>query len=265
MKNLIKIIFIVTSIICFSDKAFSNPENQKEIKDPFENYNRKVYEFNTAFEKKILMPMAKTYNKITPKPLNKALLNFVNNINEPITFVHDVLQGEGERAAETFYRFMVNSVIGVFGIFDVAGKMGVKKHYEDFGQTLGVWGMESGSFIMLPFMGPSSTRDTFGKVIDFFINPLYLFLDYQEDENNIESWVSYTLVFTDIFIRYADKVELIESLQETSIDPYSNMKNIYFENRKLKIGNKEKSGLSLNSNKEEENNYDFEFNFDNIE
>ena len=134
-------------IICI----LSVPIIGEEIADPIENLNRDIFIFNEKLDEKILKPAAVTYRKITPQFARNGVTNFFNNLEEIDTSINQVLQGEIKYALNDATRFVVNSTIGLFGLIDVASKMGLERHEEDFGQTLGVWGVDAGPYIMLPF------------------------------------------------------------------------------------------------------------------
>ncbi len=138
--------------------------------DPLEPMNRAIFGFNEVVDKTVLKPVAKTYKYITPDPVEVGVSNFFNNIGEINTIINDIFQFKFKQAGFDFTRFVINSTIGVFGIFDVATDLGLKRNKEDFGQTLGYWGIESGPYLVLPFLGPSSLRDAPGTFVDYQTN-----------------------------------------------------------------------------------------------
>jgi len=142
--------------------------------DPWRGFNYKVFQFNEFFDKNILKPIAKGYKKVTPKIVNKGIVNFFSNLSEPRTFVNDLLQAKPKEAIVDFGRFGVNSTLGILGLFDVATKFNWHKNNEDLGQTLGKWGVPSGPFIVLPFLGPSTVRDSLSALPESYsdLNPL---------------------------------------------------------------------------------------------
>ncbi len=142
------------------------------VYDPFENLNRNVYGFNESVDKAVIGPAAQAYNENVPKPARNGLSNFLSNANAPVVFVNDILQAKPQRAAETLSRFIINSTVGLGGLFDVAGKSELEGHSEDFGQTLGYWGVPMGPYVVAPFLGPSNLRDTVGTVVDTAFDPL---------------------------------------------------------------------------------------------
>jgi len=142
-------------------------------RDPFAGINRAVFEFNEYFDNLLLRPLAVTYANKVPAPLRVGVGNFFSNIDDINTMANNLLQGKVDRAVSDCGRILINSILGIGGLFDVASEFGLEKHQEDFGQTLGVWGIEPGPYIVLPIFGASSARDTFGFVIDSFVNPVY--------------------------------------------------------------------------------------------
>lgn len=136
--------------------------------DPFEGMNRATYAFNDVVDENLFKPVAKGYQKVTPDFFRAGVTNLFTNIGDVATALNNLLQGKGGNAASDAGRFFVNSTLGVLGLFDVATPMGLEKHDEDFGQTLGKWGINSGPFLMLPLMGPSTLRDSAGRAVDSF-------------------------------------------------------------------------------------------------
>lgn len=142
-----------------------------ESGDPHENLNRKFYAFNDTLDKKILEPVAKTYVDITPDPLRNGITNFFDNVGSIDTITNDLLQGKIGQFFKDTGRFVVNSTVGIGGLFDAATKMGLAQHGEDLGQTFGVWGAGEGAYLTLPFLGPSSYRDLGAPVMGMLLNP----------------------------------------------------------------------------------------------
>lgn len=140
--------------------------------DPWEGFNRNLFGVHQAVDGAVLEPVARGYRAITPRPLRTGVLNFLRNLKSPVVFANDVLQGEVGRAGNTAGRFAINTTIGIAGIFDPATSMGLERHDEDFGQTLAVWGVPAGPYIFVPLLGPTTVRDTAGRVIDSAFDPL---------------------------------------------------------------------------------------------
>jgi phospholipid-binding lipoprotein MlaA len=212
----------------------STGESGGEVNDPFEPFNRKVFAFNEAADKAVIGPVTDVYVAATPKIARDGVSNVLGNLNSPVIFANDVLQGEPERAAETFYRFLVNSTVGVLGVFDPAGYFGVEKHSEDFGQTLAVWGVGEGPYIVLPLMGPSNLRDTTGFGVDAVIDPLnWGEIDNDEDLTQTVRWTSLGFELLHVRIAIDPQLEAVRSQPE----PYVAMRRGYTSQRKADIRN----------------------------
>lgn len=140
--------------------------------DPLERVNRVIYKFNDRVDRAILKPVAKGYDAITPNVVQHSIRSFFSNLLSPTVVVNDVLQGKFRQSAADTGRFLVNTTVGIAGLFDVARHMGLKPHNEDFGQTLGVWGVGEGPYLVWPILGPKNLRDSFGWFGDFATNPV---------------------------------------------------------------------------------------------
>ena len=157
-------ITIILSLLFSSTFVLSD-----EVNDPFENLNRKTFEFNEKMDEKIAKPIAQTYSQLPPK-IKKGVSNFFDNLEEVDTFVNQLLQGKPKESINDLTRFLINTTIGLGGFIDVASKMGLERHEEDFGQTLAVWGVGQGPYIMLPILGPSTLRDTLSRPVSSFLS-----------------------------------------------------------------------------------------------
>lgn len=140
--------------------------------DPLQGFNRSMYKFNDTLDKAALKPVAKGYRKVIPQPVRSGVGNVLSNLDNPATFLNQFLQGKFWLGLKDTGRFLLNSTLGVAGIFDVATPLGLEKHDEDFGQTLAVWGVPAGPYLTLPLFGPSNVRDAPSRVIDWFTSPL---------------------------------------------------------------------------------------------
>ena len=197
----------------------------EEINDPFEDLNRDIFIFNEKLDEKLLKPAAITYRKVTPQFARTGVTNFFNNLEEIDTTINQLLQGEIKYAFNDAGRFVINSTIGLFGLIDVASKMGLERHEEDFGQTLGVWGFDSGPYIMIPFLGPSNPRDLLSRPISSFLSGTFA----MEDND-----VKITLVGIDAL---ETRERLLDA--ETLIigDKYIFVKDAYVQSREYEINN----------------------------
>ena len=162
MKKLIIILFI--SGLFFGDEL---PEDNI---DPFEDINRVVFDVSDSLDQSFLKPTAEAYSEYTPLFVKDSVTNFFHNISEIDTILNQMLQGKPKLAAQDSLRFLINSTIGVAGIFDVASRMGLIRHDEDFGQTLGYWGVSAGPYVFVPFVGPSTLRDFFGIPLSWYVS-----------------------------------------------------------------------------------------------
>ena len=221
-----KPILIIFTLILLSGCSYQN-ELTNDPKDPLENRNRSIYAFNENMDEAILEPAADGYNYITPNFLQRGFNNFFGNVNYPITIINQLLQGNLEELLQDTLRFTINTTIGVFGLFDPASSIGLPEHDEDFGQTLAVWGVQEGPYLMLPFFGPKTLRSLAGDFTDVLFNPLL-----NIDDTNLK-------IKTNLINILQDRSDLstIEEELDNSFDPYQFIKDSYIQNRKYKINN----------------------------
>jgi phospholipid-binding lipoprotein MlaA len=206
---------------------------EDDTNDPLEPMNRVFFTFNQYVYDLLLTPIAKTYNSTVPDTIRLAVGNLVDHLASPVTFVNDVLQLEFTRAMTTVARFVVNTVAGLGGIADVANDSGLKDHSEDFGQTLGVYGVGEGVYLVLPLLGPSNPRDAVGKyLVDPFFDPLGLYLDNTDRDAAIYARLGVTALD-----EYASIVDELEQIQKTSVDFYAAIRSLYRQRRASEISN----------------------------
>lgn len=166
----IRVVFFAASLLAATGCANRPPH--EEIADPLEPVNRVVDKFNDKVDRAVLKPTAEVYEKVVPAPARTSVTNFFSNLGEPLVIVNQFLQGKPEEGFSDAGRLLVNSTIGLLGLFDPATQMGLPKHNEDFGQTFGRWGIGEGWYVVLPIVGPSTVRDTFGKIGDYQFDAL---------------------------------------------------------------------------------------------
>ena len=230
---------IMLLIFCTSNSLADEKYTANEC---FEKLSRGTLKFNMALDNAIFKPVAKGYRAL-PVPIRKGSSNFVNNLRSLLTLSNNVLQGDLKGAANTAGRFAVNTTVGILGIFDPAEKMGLnKRSREDFGQTLGVWGADTGCYFVLPIFGPTTARDAFGLVGNVFIDPVYLVTHNTETDmvignDNLQEHNYYYDRGADAVDFRSKNIESIESLQNNSIDFYASIKSLYLQNRAQKIAN----------------------------
>jgi phospholipid-binding lipoprotein MlaA len=204
----------------------------EETNDPLEPMNRAISQFNEVADKVVLRPAAVGYNTVVPKGVRIGIRNFLNNLQSPITIFNALLQGEGVRARDTFGRFLTNTIIGLGGLIDVATDAGIPRHYEDFGQTLAVWGMNSGPYLVLPLLGPSNFRDGSGEVVDGFLDPAGTYI--REKHGLGGTVVRYTVDAVDW---RAANLKTIDDLRNSSLDFYATVRSAYRQRRAHEIRN----------------------------
>ncbi len=209
------------------------PVDEVDDGDPIEPVNRFIFGFNETFLDWILGPITTLYTEFVPEPVRDGVGNLLDNVNAPVVLANDLLQAEGARALETTERFVINSVFGVAGIFDVADSWGIPKHEEDFGQTLGVWGVDEMFYVVLPLFGPSSPRDALGKLlVDDYLDPIGLWLD-----NTGRDKISWSLTGIGALDEYAGVRDKLAEVKETSVDYYAAVRSLYRQKREADIRN----------------------------
>ena len=209
----------------------------------FEGFSRAMFSFNHGLDGAIFKPVAKGYRAL-PVPIRKGTSNVVGNLRSLLTFSNNILQGDLSRAGNTAARFGINTTAGILGVFDPAARLGFEDlGKEDFGQTLGAWGAESGCYFVLPILGPTTTRDAVGLVGNIFIDPVYQITHNTEIDNGVVGNSSYSehnyyyYRGTGAVDFRAKNIESWDSLEKNSIDLYASLKSLYLQNRKQKIAN----------------------------
>ncbi len=210
-------------------------------RDPREAFNRNIWEVNQAADSAVIRPTSEVYRAVTPRPLRNNVTNVFRNLSEPWSFVNNLLQGNPGRAARNLGRFLVNSTLGIGGLFDVASAIGIEPAPEDFGQTLAVWGVGDGGYQVLPIFGPSTARDTVGTIVDFFGNPSSIFLDRVARLSTLEQWGIRGLEIVSTRANATDAG--VDAFLETSADPYAAARAAYFEAREAEILNYDTEGF----------------------
>jgi phospholipid-binding lipoprotein MlaA len=190
--------------------------------DPLEGFNRAMYAFNDDFDRAILKPIATGYEKVVPAPVNNSISNFFSNLDDVVVLVNDILQLKFEQTLSDFGRITFNSTFGLFGLFDVATHMDLPKHNEDFGQTLGHWGVGSGPYLVLPFLGPSTLRDGAALAVDWEIDPIM----HIEDPETRWGTVGLKVIDTRAGLLRASRI-----LDTAALDPYVFMRDAYLQRR----------------------------------
>ena len=251
MFKKLTILIFATFLIAFNANAGSdgeltlNQNDQKEIKDCFKKLNRATFAFNKSLDKTVIKPIAKGYRKL-PDSIQKGTSNVVNNLSNLITIPNNVLQGDIKLAFINTGRLVVNSTIGILGTIDVANKMGFPKYErEDYGQTLGTWGVGPGCYIVLPVLGPSNLRDTAGSFVNIFGgDPWYNASVHGNNEFLNENIYLTSKALSGIDFR-AENIESIDNLEQNSLDFYASVKSLYTQDRENKIKNSQRGSIEV--------------------
>ena len=227
-----------------SDQVNTQPDDfetskvEDEIYDPLEPVNRAIFSFNNVADRVVLEPVAKGYKKL-PSPIQSGISNFLSNLRAPLVVVNQLLQGQGENAIQSSGRFIINSTVGLLGVFDVAEKIGIEEKEEDFGQTLATWGVGDGFYIVLPLFGPSNMRDTSGMLITMVTDPINA---YAVSEG--EAWLVPMRTAANAVDQRSKIIDEVNALRDNSVDYYAAVRSSYYQNRKAAIANVDDSELT---------------------
>ena len=240
------IFFLINSnlLASESDQVNTQPDDfetskvEDEIYDPFEPVNRAIFSFNNVADRVVLEPIAKGYKKL-PSPIQSGISNFLSNLRAPLVVVNQLLQGQGENAIQSSGRFIINSTVGLLGVFDVAEKIGIEEKEEDFGQTLATWGVGDGFYIVLPLFGPSNIRDTSGMLITMVTDPINA---YAVSEG--EAWLVPMRTAANAVDQRSKIIDEVNALRDNSVDYYAAVRSSYYQNRKAAIANVDDSELT---------------------
>ena len=225
-------LMLIQSLV--AQKAISN---DGDVKDCFESLNRATFAFNMGLDKAIFKPVSKGYRKL-PSPIRTGTSNALNNLSNLITVPNNILQGDLRSAANNSIRFIINTTIGIVGIFDPANSIGFEKSdKEDFGQTLGVMGVGEGCYLVLPVLGPSTVRDTVGSLVSISGGDAWYNVTVKNDTNYVnESDYYFSKGLSGVDFR-AKNLEAFDAMEKSSIDLYATVRSLYLQDRKKKINN----------------------------
>lgn len=211
---------VLTSCAVVPPTSGDNPN------DPWETFNRQTHAFNMTLDERILHPIAQRYVEYVPNPVQDGVSNFFSNLGEPGNMLNNLLQGKVKEGAVSFARFLINSTVGIAGLFDVASHMNLEEAPEDFGETLGVWGVKPGPYIVLPFLGPSTVRDTAGIPADWATYPPTYYFWGENDKR----YYAYGLGALNAVDTRA-KLLATDAMLQTALDPYVAVREAYLQNR----------------------------------
>lgn len=220
----------LASVLIAVSGCSSQESSYGQINDPAENINRKIFAFNDALDTAIMRPIAKSYRWAVPQPIRMNVRNFLRNLKTPVIMGNELLQGDVEGFAGATMRGLINTTFGFGGIADVAGSAGIPYEPEDFGQTLAVWGLDHGAYMMIPLMGPSSLRDATGLAVDTFADPLRM---WARNTDNEGWW--YARVAAQALDSREELLDVLDGMKRDSIDYYAAMRSSYVQRREALV------------------------------
>ena len=203
---------------------------EQQIYDPLEGMNRATLSVNEVIDKNVLEPVARGYRYVAPKPVRQGVRNVLRNLKSPVIMGNQLLQGDMEGFANATGRLFINTLLGIGGIFDVADMGGIPYEPEDFGQTLAVWGVGNGPYVVIPILGPSTVRDGTGLLVDTLLDPVNIYL-YNHDLE----WVAYTRLGLTIVDAREELLDVVADLRANSFDYYAAVRSAYYQRRQALI------------------------------
>ncbi len=213
---------LVLAVVLVLTGCASTSGTERDPRDPIEPFNRAMYKFNDVVDRGVFTPIAKGYRAITPAPVDTGITNFFGNLSDVGSAINSLLQFKMKQAASDISRLLVNTTVGLFGFFDVASNMNLEKHGEDFGQTLGAWGVGPGPYIVWPLLGPSSGRDTVGMVGDWYTDPV-TYVDHVPTRNSFAG--------VRVIDKRADLLGASSVVEEAALDEYEFTRDAYLQKR----------------------------------
>lgn len=227
MRTAAKILYLFKALALTAMLSACSVSNQPtDIHDPYESVNRGTHAVNAELDRSLLRPVSQVYGTLVPDPVRTSLDNAAGNLGLPSAVLNKTLQGDIEGAVHNFARFAVNTTLGVFGLFDPARDFGLEERETDFGETLGVWGVNEGAYVVLPLFGPSTERDTAGRIVDALTNPLSVLAPNIGDERAagvVVENVNYRYEFTDT----------VDSILYESADSYAQLRLFYLDSSRF--------------------------------
>lgn len=229
-------IALLTAACVASGCATSGPPGDG-VNDPYEQTNREVHEFNKDFDRRVFRPVSQAYGFVLPVYVRDKINNVSYHFSLPGEIINDSLQANGTDAVHNFFRFLLNTTVGVLGIFDPATSFGIERRETDFGETLFVWGVGEGAYLELPLYGPSTQRDFSGEVVDLFLNPLTVVT-----LSPPESFIPPTFFIAEVTDFRFEFTDSIDQVLYESADSYAQSRLVYLENRRFELGDTESAG-----------------------
>jgi len=224
MNNMLRRFVLLTALMAAAGCAHLPAGHISDPRDPWERYNRTVFEFNDSLDRAVIKPVAEAYRDYVPELAQRSLRNVFSNLRDVIITAHQLLQGKPQAAMTAGSRVLINSTIGALGLGDPASEMGLIKTNEDFGQTFGRWGIGPGPYVVLPLLGPSTVRDTIGTVADFNFDPIGSVFEQGAGRN-----IVYGLIAID---RRKDLLDAQDTIEALSFDRYSGVRDAWLARRR---------------------------------
>lgn len=233
MQRITGIIAIVAAV---GLSACSVPDTPGEVHDPYEKANRASHAFNKGADRVFFRPASHVYGTVVPNRVRTSLSNAAANLDTPRSVINDVLQGQGEDAVHNTFRFLINTTMGIFGLFDPASGFGLEPRETGFGDTLAVWGAAEGAYIELPLLGPSTERDAVGRFVDILANPIGSVLGDDGDE------IAATTSFPSVLNSRYEYAETVDGILYDSADSYAQLRLFYLESRRFELSGQTSAG-----------------------
>ena len=231
IKNIIKAFSLLRStltvVVLLNTMLFA----QDQASDPWEGMNRAIFEFNDTLDIYVAEPVARVYDYVLPQPVIKGIDNFFYNLKFPSRFFSDAIQFKVKQTWHHTGRFLINSTIGVLGIFDVAKEFGLERHDEDFGTALAYWGVPAGPYFVIPILGPSNVRDAVGLLVDTVLNPVFWVPYGKAFDDKYDLGFSFGVATFDYLNKRARNLELVETAKDSSLDYYLFVRSAYYQYR----------------------------------
>ncbi len=238
-----KFSLMMAALLCLGVSACSTTghtvDGDMVIDDPLEDVNRVTHSVNEALDKGVLEPVARGYRAATPKAFRLALRNFLRNLKSPVIIGNQILQGDLEGTANSTLRMIVNTLAGFGGILDLATDGGVPYEPEDFGQTLAVWGVDNGPYLVIPVLGPSTVRDASGMLVDAYLDPIRIYL-FNTDQ---EGW-HYARIGASVIDQREELLDMIDDLRRNSFDYYAALRSAYIQRRQALVNDQDPDSVT---------------------
>lgn len=219
-------------LVLVTAAIFASPVySEEEIRDPFEGFNRRVFQFNDGFDVYVAEPVAEAYDSVVPDPVQDGISNFFANLRNPSYFVSDLVQFKFEQAGVHTARFVINSTLGIAGFLDVAQHLGLEEHKEDFALALAYHGVPAGPYLVLPLLGPSTLRDGIGLIVDTVLDPIYILTFGNVLRSKEETILGFGAKTVEFVNRRADLLDAVDTAKESALDYYLFVQSAYYQHR----------------------------------